>query len=269
MDLTEWVYVAAATVTYHCYILYYMDLTECYMNSFSKFHVIQNITMIRNCSSCYINSFSKVHLIQKIKMIRNCSSCYMNSFSKVAATVSYHCYILYYMNLTEWVDVAAATVSHHCYIILHGPYWMSSCSTCYSFLSLLYSVITMIRNCSSCYINSFSKVHVIQNITMIRNCSSCYMNSFSKVHVIQAAASVSYHCYILYYMDLTEWVDVAAATVSYHCYILYYMNRTEWVDVAAATVTTFFCLCDNIKKPTKSTRLRKITKIKKTSYSMP
>jgi hypothetical protein len=44
------------------------------------------------------------------------------------------------------------------------------------------------------------------------------------VHV--AAATVSYHCYILYYMDLTELVHVAAATVSYHCYILYY--NTEY-----------------------------------------
>jgi hypothetical protein len=44
-----------------------------------------------------------------------------------------------------------------------------------------------------------------------------------------AAATVSYHCYILYYMDLNEWLHVAAATVSYHCYILYYMDLTEWV----------------------------------------
>jgi hypothetical protein len=50
-----------------------------------------------------------------------------------------------------------------------------------------------------------------------------------------AAATVSYHCYILYYMNLTEWVHVAAATVSYRCYILYYMDLTEWVHVAAAT----------------------------------
>jgi hypothetical protein len=28
MNLTEWVDVAAATVIYYCYILYYMDLTE-------------------------------------------------------------------------------------------------------------------------------------------------------------------------------------------------------------------------------------------------
>jgi hypothetical protein len=28
MDLTEWVHVAAATVSYRCYILYYMDITE-------------------------------------------------------------------------------------------------------------------------------------------------------------------------------------------------------------------------------------------------
>jgi hypothetical protein len=28
-------------------------------------------------------------------------------------------------------------------------------------------------------------------------------------------------------MNLTELIDVAAATVYYHCYILYYMNLTE------------------------------------------
>jgi hypothetical protein len=38
-------------------------------------------------------------------------------------------------------------------------------------------------------------------------------------------------------MNLTELIDVAAATVSYHCYILYYMNLTELIDVAAATVS--------------------------------
>jgi hypothetical protein len=43
------------------------------------------------------------------------------------------------------------------------------------------------------------------------------------VHV--AAATISYHCYILYHMNLTELVHEAAATVSYHCYILYYMDK--------------------------------------------
>jgi hypothetical protein len=43
--------------------------------------------------------------------------------------------------------------------------------------------------------------------------------------VYAAAATVTYHCYILFYMDLTEWVHVAATTVSYQCYILYYNNK--------------------------------------------
>jgi hypothetical protein len=36
------------------------------MSSFSKVHVIQNITMIRNSSSCYMKSFRKVNVIQNI-----------------------------------------------------------------------------------------------------------------------------------------------------------------------------------------------------------